>query len=176
MSGKSKAGAYSPGSLGRTFARVPLEHITAARKGGMPIKWAVWLFLHSYCGADDGAVWVSCSRSEICSGLDLKESQVRTAVSSLIDDGMLSVLEPGHNGRATVYCVNVAGKCPEATPTTPEPTPTTPEGVSGSNPYDRASRPFSSGSYPYGVPSCLHHRGWPTEDGRGRPRNTPTTL
>ena len=173
MSGKSKAGVYSPGQLERTFARVPLEHITAARKGGMPIKWAVWLFLHSYCGAGDGAVWVSCARSEICSGLDLKESQVRTAVSSLIDDGILSVLEPGHNGRATVYCVNVAGKCPEPTPTMPEPTPTTLKGCLTATPTAAQAIPLALEATPTVPQAASTTEADPTEDGRGRSRKRP---
>lgn len=127
MAGAGKAGAYRPSPLGRTFVRVPLELISTMLDAGMPIKWAVMLAIMSYCGKDEeGTVWASCARSAICGALGITERQARNAASSLIRGGILSVLEPGHNGRATVYRVNLKGH-PVQTPTTAQPSPTTPE-------------------------------------------------
>lgn len=171
-----KSGAYRPGKLGRTFSRVPPELISTMLDAGMPIKWAVMLAIMSYCGEDEeGTVWASCARSAICGALGITERQARNAASSLVRGGILSVLEPGHNGRATVYRVNLKGH-PVQTPTTAQPSPTTPEttpttarptpsvgagtpggerGVPGSNPFSTVgacpeatpNRTLEEGSY-----------------------------
>lgn len=163
-----KPGAYRPGKLGSTFSRIPLELISTMLDAGMPIKWAVMLAIMSYCGKDEeGTVWASCARSAICGTLGITEQQERNAATSLIRSGVLSVLEPGHNGRATVYRVNMKGHptpspttaqpsptAPETTPTTAEPTPSagagTPEGERG---VPRGN-PFSSvGACPEATPN-----------------------
>lgn len=114
----SRAGAFIPGPLGRTFSRVPLELITYAVEHGMPIRWGVLFYLQRFSNEDgNGNLLVCCARSNICDGLGITEKQARAAVSSLIRDGILSVAERGHNGRATVYRVDAVGVCPEATPT-----------------------------------------------------------
>lgn len=122
MGGKSKAGVYSPGPLGRTFVRVPLELITYAVEHGAPIKCGVLLTLMSFCGTTEGgAIWASCARTTICNLLGISEKQVSNAVASLVRDGIISVMEPGHNGRSTVYRVNIGeSAAPEAIPTAPE--------------------------------------------------------
>lgn len=129
MSNSSKAGVFDPGHFDRTFSRVPLELIAFAVKHGMPTKWGVLFYLLRYSREDDsGNLLASCARSVVCAGLGITESQARTAVSSLIKDGVLSVVRSGGNGRATVYRVDAVGVCPEATPThvgvSPEATPT----------------------------------------------------
>lgn len=129
MSNSSKAGVFDPGHFDRTFSRVPLELIAFAVKHGMPTKWGVLFYLLRYSRQDDsGNLLASCARSVVCAGLGITESQARTAVSSLIKDGVLSVVRSGGNGRATVYRVDAVGVCPEATPThvgvSPEATPT----------------------------------------------------
>lgn len=169
MSGMGKAGAYRPGRLGCTFARVPHDLIAAMLDAGMPIKWAVMLTIMSYCGEDEeGSIWASCARSTVCSALGITERQARTATSSLVSGGMLSVLESGHNGRATVYRLNLKGY-PAPIPTTLEPTPktleptpsegeeaskgergtprTSPFSAVGSGPEATPNRTFEEGSY-----------------------------
>lgn len=170
MSKTDKAGAFDPGHFDRTFSRVPLELITSTVKRGMPTKWGVLFYLLRYSREDDsGNLLASCARSVVCAGLGITESQARTAVSSLIKDGVLSVVRSGGNGRATVYRVDAVGVCPEATPTerltdcrTAQPTPTQDDvssheerGMSRSCPYSvvgvcpeaTPNRTFKEGSY-----------------------------
>ena len=155
MAGAGKAGAYRPGQLGRTFVRVPLELISTMLDAGMPIKWAVMLAIMSYCGKDEeGAVWASCARSAICGTLGITEQQERNAATSLIRSGVLSVLEPGHNGRATVYRVNMKGR-PTPSPTTAQPSPTAPETTpttAGPTPSAETGTPGGERGVPRGNP------------------------
>ena len=143
MPRKEKAGAFVPGQISRTFARVPLDSITEAHRRGMPNKWAVLLMLMSHMGeSEDGTVWASSPVNVVCERLGLNERQVRKAVESLKRDGMLKVIESGHNGRASVYAVAV-GSPPEGYPT---------------------HRRFTSRGVPYGVGSPSG--GYPTQDER----------
>lgn len=123
-----RAGAYRPGPLGRNFARVPFELITSMRARGLHIKWAVLLSLLAYSGEEEGVMWASCPRAKVCGLLGISERQAGNAAAALVRDGLLSVIEAGHNGRATVYRVNVPDAVPtslRAAPTSPEIAPTT---------------------------------------------------
>ena len=128
----ASAGAYRPGPLGRNFARVPFELITSMRAKGLPIKWGVLLSLLAYSGEEEGAMWASCPRAKVCGLLGISERQAGNAVAALVRDGLLSVIEAGHNGRATVYRVNVSDAVPtspEIVPTTLDAAPTSPDAV-----------------------------------------------
>lgn len=149
MGRTSKAEAYYPSPLGCTFVRVPFELITTMRRKGMPIKWAVMLTILKFCGSDeDGNVWTSCARSEVCSILGITKEQARTAVSTLIKQGVITVLEPGHNGRATVYRLNME-RYVNPSPTAPQPTPTIPESTPTDSHHPSQDERDGSKAHPY---------------------------
>lgn len=129
---KEKAGAFGPGHLSCTFARVPLNLITRAHSCGMPHKWAVLAYLCRWVSGDEsGGVVASCSRAELCDALGISQRQAKNAIDGLKRDGLLRVLCQGHNGRASVYSLNV-GSALETYPTSvgsaPETYPTGHEG------------------------------------------------
>ena len=151
---KEKAGAFGPGHLSCTFARVPLNLITRAHSCGMPHKWAVLAYLCRWVSGDEsGGVVASCSRAELCDALGISQRQAKNAIDGLKRDGLLRVLCQGHNGRASVYSLNV-GSALETYPTSvgsdletyptsvgsaPETYPTGHEGNSKKSSYDSSS-------------------------------------
>lgn len=102
-------GAWRPGRLECTYARVPHHVIAEAHRLGMPSCWAVLLMLFTYAGEDGGGLWASCPRSRIAETLGVTEDQVKSAVGLLKKKGVVTVAESGHNGRAGVYRVHAAG-------------------------------------------------------------------
>lgn len=117
MPDKEKAGRFAPGRMSRTFARVPLDSITEAHLRGLPHKWAVLFMLMSYTRElEDGTVAASCPVDVLCERLGLTRRQVKKAAESLRADGLLRIIERGHNGRASVYAISV-GSPSEGEPT-----------------------------------------------------------
>lgn len=53
----------------------------------------------------DGNATACYPRRELAEALGVPEGTVKSATRRLIEIGLLSVTEPGHNGRATVYAV-----------------------------------------------------------------------
>lgn len=96
-------------TLKQPFVRLTHSAIIAARENGMPLFWAVFLMLFTFIDKEDtqGNIYAHCSRATIAEALHLSTRQVSNAISYLKRLGAIDTESKGHNGRATVYKINI---------------------------------------------------------------------
>lgn len=142
--GYGETGAYRPGPLGPGYSRISHAAIAEARRAGMPNIWAVWAMLMSYTGTDGTGVWASCPRSKVAEALGIEGRQVRYCVDMLKRKGLISVVAAGHNGRASVYRLNIGDADPNTHPAATETDPT----ASKTDPTGPKTYPTAPETYP----------------------------
>ena len=107
----------------------------------MPNVWAVWAMLMSYVGMDAEGIWASCPRALVAETLGIEERQVRHSVDALKRKRLISVAAGGHNGRASVYRLNIGDVRPDSHPT--------PKGSApDANPIEPDAYPTAPNTYP----------------------------